>query len=74
MSRQMKFRDDDGWLWEAIEHPREREVRARTEGPARRALYFLSRYQTRRRDDFPSDWHRRTADELLALFRTAQPI
>lgn len=72
MSRQAKFRDADGWLWEAIERPREADVPTASDGP--RTLFFLSRYQTRRRDDFPSDWDRRSADELLELLRTARPL
>ncbi len=63
-----RFRDENGWTWEAVERT------VGTDGVAAPALYFISRYQTRRCDRFPTDWERRTPDELLDLCEAAVPL
>lgn len=71
----LRFRDDAGWQWEVIEHPggagwRDREVPL----AGQRCLYFLSRYETRRCDEFPEDWARRSAAELARLCEVAKAL
>ena len=77
MSGQAKFRDDEGWIWEAVERSRrtfDAGVARDTAASEARALYFMSRYQTRRCDDFPPDWQRRPAEELIDLWEAATPL
>lgn len=74
MSRQAKFRDGEGWAWEVVERSDNLDGMPNAVGDGGRALYFLSRYQTRRVDDFPVDWQLRPADELIDLWRAAVPL
>lgn len=66
----VRFRDDDGWHWQVVEHSG-RDAWHTTTRMRRRCLYFLSRYETRRCDDFPDDWSRRSAAELSRLCEVA---
>ncbi len=68
MSTIAKFRDEEGWAWEAVERSRAHALDSDDASPA---LYFISRFQTRRCDRFPSDWERRSTDELLDLWEAA---
>ena len=72
MARQANFRDAEGWSWVAVEHEPEVGDDART--GVGRVLYFLSRYQTRRTEDFPMDWQLRPASDLLDLWLAAVPV
>jgi hypothetical protein len=70
---EIRFRDDAGWQWAVVEHSNRRKASA---DPSSRGqtLYFLSRYETRRCDDYPPDWAKRPPKELKHLCDVAKPL
>ena len=71
---EIRFRDRAGWQWEVVESSKRRAASQDGENERRRALYFLNRYETRRIDEFPSDWARRSSKELIQLCEVAEPL
>jgi len=71
---EIRFRDGAGWQWEVVESSKRRAAVDQGETDRRRALYFLNRYETRRIEDFPSDWARRSSKELIRLCEVAEPL
>jgi hypothetical protein len=71
---EIRFRDRAGWQWEVVESSKRRVIDEQGENDRRRALYFLNRYETRRIDDFPSDWAKRPSKELIRLCEVAEPL
>jgi hypothetical protein len=71
---EIRFRDDAGWQWEVVEHRSRKQRSIDDSVPRLRALYFLSRYQTRRCDDFPADWAKRSPRDLMELWADAKPL
>jgi hypothetical protein len=69
---EFRFRDPAGWQWEVVESSKRRVSEGK--GDSRRALYFLNRYETRRIDEFPADWAKRSSKELLRLCEVAEPL
>jgi hypothetical protein len=73
---EIRFRDRAGWQWEVVESSKRRVSSQQNEGEseAKRALYFLNRYETRRIADFPPDWAKRPSKELIRLCEVAEPL
>lgn len=71
---EIRFRDPAGWQWEVVESSRRRGPADQGENERRHALYFLNRYETRRIDEFPADWARRSSKELIRLCEVAEPL
>ena len=71
---EIRFRDSAGWQWEVVESSKQRASAEQGENERRRALYFLNRYETRRIDEFPADWARRSSKELIRLCEVAEPL
>lgn len=69
---EIRFRDQAGWQWEVVESAKRRDNNQSSD--ARRSLYFLNRFETRRIDDFPSDWRKKTSRELIQLCDIADPL
>lgn len=69
---EIRFRDRAGWQWEVVESSKRRVSDGTADG--QRALYFLNRYETRRIDEFPSDWAKRPSKELIRLCEVAEPL
>lgn len=69
---EIRIRDQAGWQWEVVESSKRRG----TDGTSdrQRTLYFLNRYETRRIDEFPADWKRKTPKELIELCEVAEPL
>jgi hypothetical protein len=70
---EIRFRDRAGWQWEVVESSKRRAVEGE-EANRRRALYFLNRYETRRIEEYPSDWAKRSSKELIRLCEVAEPL
>lgn len=74
----VRFVDSHGVLW-AVMQERVREVRypALADDPIDESfaywLYFLSRAEVRRVDDFPPDWAERSSEELEEIVRRGEP-
>lgn len=68
---EIRFRDSSGWQWEVVEHPSPRQ---QPPVDAVRRLYFLNRYETRRCDEFPADWAKRSPKDLMELWEDAEPL
>jgi hypothetical protein len=64
-----------GFRWDVVETPSLADTtqRRRASG-ARTALYFLSKFGTRRTDHFPSDWSKLSEKELRALCERAYTL
>ena len=71
---EIRFRDRAGWQWEVVESSRRRAANDSGANERRRALYFLNRYETRRIEEFPSDWAKRPSRELIQLCEIAEPL
>jgi hypothetical protein len=71
---EIRFRDSDGWQWKVVEHSSRRKAAVEESTSRPRSLYFLSRYETRRCDDFPTDWAKRPPKELIRLCEVAEPL
>ena len=71
---EIRFRDRAGWQWEVVESSRRRVSNDSSGNERRRALYFLNRYETRRIEEFPSDWAKRPSRELIQLCEIAEPL
>lgn len=71
---EIRFRDPAGWQWEVVESSTRRVTAEQGDNGRRRALYFLNRYETRRIDEFPTDWARRSSKELIRLCEVAEPL
>ena len=69
---EIRFRDQAGWQWEVVESSTRRASEGKVD--KQRALYFLNRYETRRIDEFPADWAKRSSKELVRLCEVAEPI
>lgn len=70
--REIRFRDRAGWQWEVVESSKRRVSEGK--GEQQRALYFLNRYETRRMNEFPADWAKRSPKELVKLCEGAEPL
>ena len=71
---EIRIRDEAGWQWQVVEHASRRHDAPDDMPQRRRSLYVLSRYETRRCDDFPPDWAKRTPKDLLELWADAEPL
>ena len=71
---EIRFRDRAGWQWEVVESSKRRVADEKGENERRRALYFLNRYETRRIEEFPTDWAQRPSKELMRLCEVAEPL
>jgi len=71
---EIRFRDHAGWQWEVIDSTKRRPAVESGESDRRRVLYFLNRYETRRIEEFPSDWAKRSSKELIRLCEVAEPL
>ena len=71
---EIRFRDRAGWQWEVVESSKRRVADEKGENERRRALYFLNRYETRRIEEFPTDWAKRPSKELMRLCEVAEPL
>ena len=71
-----RFVDPAGWTWQAIEIcPTQDEAHALLRNmPERPVLYFISRYSTRRMDEFPDDWPALPSPQLAKLCDRAKAV
>jgi len=69
---EIRFRDQAGWQWEAVESSKRRASEGKAE--RQRTLYFLNRYETRRTEEFPADWAKRPPKELVQLCEVAERL
>ena len=69
---EIRFRDQAGWQWEAVESTKKRAGEGESE--RQRTLYFLNRYETRRTAEFPADWAKRPSKELVKLCEVAERL
>ena len=66
-----------GWTWQALEisSPPYEDAHAILAGRKEKTvLYFISRYATRRMEDFPDDWPALSSAQLASLCERASPI
>lgn len=72
---QRRFIDTEGWTWEALECPHAPvSTTSRLRATEHPVLYFMSRLETRRLDDVPSDWSSLPAAGLARLCDRAVPL
>jgi hypothetical protein len=69
---EIRFRDQAGWQWEAVESTKRRASDGQSQ--QERTLYFLNRYETRRTAEFPTDWAKRPSKELVQLCEVAERL
>ena len=75
--RTRRFVDPAGWTWQALEisTAAHDDAHALLSGRVERpVLYFISRYATRRMDEFPDDWPALPSTQLANLCERAKPI
>jgi hypothetical protein len=68
-----KFVHADGWTWEALETPPPAPTLDGNDGE-QSVLYFLSRNESRRCDDFPEEWVSLPTSMLRTLCDRAVPL
>jgi hypothetical protein len=71
-----RFVDAHGAHWEVLElHAERRHMERRTdEATPRPTLYFISRFDTRRSEEFPGEWYRMSSAQLTRLCADARPL